>query len=122
MNTRGLRGMLAPTYQELHDGNNVPSATSLTCATHSSSAAEVGSMHPRPRSRAYRMQSAIHSTCCSMLGSMLVSTEGLPGPVMVNRLGKSAIATPRYVRGPSVHFSSRLLPALPRMSMLRSAP
>ena len=26
------------------------------------------------------MQSAIHSTCCWMLTSMLVSTDGLPGP------------------------------------------
>ena len=41
------------------------------------------------------MQSAIQSTCCSMVGSMLVSTEGLPGPVMVKRLGKPAIASPR---------------------------
>ena len=36
---------------------------------------------------------------------MLVSTEGLPGPVMVNRFGKPAMASPRYVRGPSRHFS-----------------
>src|SRR5260370_7852780 len=100
MNTRGLPGMLAPTYQELHDGNNVPPATSLTCATHSCSAARDGSMHPRPRSRACKMQSAIHSTCCSMLGSMLGSTEGLPGPVMANRLGKPAVATPRYTPAP----------------------
>ena len=41
------------------------------------------------------MQSAIQSTCCSMQTIMLASTEGLPGPVIVNRLGKPAIESPR---------------------------
>ena len=35
---------------------------------------------------------------------MLLSTEGLPGPVMVNKLGNPATMMPRYVRGPSDHF------------------
>ena len=49
---------------------------------------------PSPRSRRcrssrrYSMQSAIQSTCCSIDTTMLVSTDGLPGPEMVNRFGK----------------------------------
>ena len=38
------------------------------------------------------MQSAIHSTCCSMETIMLLSTDGLVGPVIVKRFGKPAIA------------------------------
>ena len=41
------------------------------------------------------MQSAIQSTCCSIDVIMLVSTDGLPGPVMMNRLGNPATARPR---------------------------
>ena len=41
------------------------------------------------------MQSAIHSTCCWIDTSMFVSTDGLPGPVMVNRFGKPATPRPR---------------------------
>ena len=41
------------------------------------------------------MQSAIQSTCCSIETIMLLSTEGLPGPVIMNRLGKPAIIRPR---------------------------
>ena len=41
------------------------------------------------------MQSAIQSTWCSIDTIMLVSTEVLPGPAIVNRFGKPAIARPR---------------------------
>ena len=41
------------------------------------------------------MQSAIQSTCCSMDTIMLLSTDGLPGPVIVKRFGKPATARPR---------------------------
>ena len=41
------------------------------------------------------MQSATQSTCCSIATSMLTSTDGLPGPVIVNRFGKPAIPRPR---------------------------
>ena len=40
-------------------------------------------------------QSAIHSTCCSIETTMLDRTEGLPGPVMVKRLGNPATVKPR---------------------------
>src|SRR5437763_547256 len=36
------------------------------------------------------MQSAIQSTCCSIETIMLLSTDGLPGPVIVNRFGEPA--------------------------------
>src|SRR6476646_1472141 len=68
------------------------------------------------------MQSLIHSTCCSMDKTMLESTEGLPGPVMVNRFGKPAIIMPRYVHGPPDQCCFRETPALPRISMLLRAP
>src|ERR1700731_3842106 len=105
MNTRGLPGSLAPIYQELQVERSEPPATSRTCATQFSSASACASMRLSPSSRKYPMQSATHSTCCSIDGSMLVSTEGLPGPVMVKRLGKPAMPRPRYVFGPSRHFS-----------------
>src|ERR1700719_2110477 len=90
MNTRGLPGTLAPIYQELQVERSEPPATSRTRATQFSSASACASMRLSPSSRKYPMQSATHSTCCSIDGSMLVSTEGLPGPVMVKRLGKPA--------------------------------
>ena len=34
------------------------------------------------------MQSAIQSTCCSIDTAMFDSTDGLPGPVIMNRFGK----------------------------------
>ena len=43
----------------------------------------------------YARQPAIQSTCCSIDGTMLESTDGLPGPVMMNRFGKPAVASPR---------------------------
>jgi hypothetical protein len=91
MNTRGLPGTLAPIYQELQVERSEPPATSRTCATQFSPASACASMRLSPSSRKYPMQSATHSTCCSIDGSMLVSTEGLPGPV---RLGKPAMPRP----------------------------
>ena len=41
------------------------------------------------------MQSAIQSTCCSIDTTMLLSTDGLPGPVIMNRFGKPASSSPR---------------------------
>ena len=41
------------------------------------------------------MTSEIHSTCCSIDTGMFESTDGEPGPVIMNRLGKPALATPR---------------------------
>ena len=41
------------------------------------------------------MQSAIHSTCCSIDTIMLVSTDGLPGPEIVKRFGNPTVPSPR---------------------------
>ena len=82
-------------YQELARGNNVPLMTSLTWATHSSCAAGVASIVVLPVLRMLSIQSAIHSTCCSIDTGMFDSTEGLCGPVIVNRFGKPPIAMPR---------------------------
>jgi hypothetical protein len=82
----------------------------------------VASIVAWPWARMRSMQSAIQSTCCSIETIMLLSTDGLPGPVIANRLGKPATASPRYVRGPSAHASCRVRPPRPRMSMPRSAP
>ena len=45
------------------------------------------------------MQATIQSTCCSIETIMLLSTEGLPGPVTVNRFGKPAMVSPSDERG-----------------------
>jgi hypothetical protein len=37
----------------------------------------------------------IHSTCCSIDSTMLLSTDGLPGPVTMNMFGNPADARPR---------------------------
>ena len=55
-------------------------------------ACQVASIVPIPRPRRYEMQSAIQSTCCSIEHTMLLSTEGLPGPVTRNRFGNPAVA------------------------------
>ena len=94
----------------------------LTCATHSSSASTVASIAARPCASKWVMHSAIQSTCCSIDTIMLLSTEGLPGPVIVKRLGNPATASPRYVFGPADHFSRSVRPPRPRMSMASRAP
>ena len=53
---------------------------------------------------------------------MLENTDGLAGPVMVNRLGKPCTMSPRYVRVPFFHFSFRVSPSCPSMSTATSAP
>src|SRR4249919_1111700 len=95
INTRGLPGILAPTYQELQLERRVMLATEPTWTFQASCASGSGSITATPLARRASMQSAIQSTCCSIDGSMLVSTDGLPGPVMVNRLGKPTTVRPR---------------------------
>ena len=68
-----------------------------------------------------RTQSATHSTFCSLQRGMLQKEEALCGPTRVNMLGKPEIWMPSSVFGPSAHFSFRLCPPQPRMSM-RSKP
>ena len=64
---------------------------SVTCATHASCASLVGFDACEPVVAQVRLkQSAIQSTCCSIEMTMLLSTDGLPGPVIVNRFGKPA--------------------------------
>ena len=53
---------------------------------------------------------------------MLLSTDGLPGPVTVKRFGKPAIASPSAERGPCAHFSRSEHPPRPRRSIACSAP
>ena len=53
---------------------------------------------------------------------MLDSTDGLPGPVIMNRLGNPTVVSPRYVIGPWSHLSLRVRPSLPVMSTDTSAP
>jgi hypothetical protein len=52
-------------------------------------------MRSSPFARRYARQSAIQFACCSTAGTMLESTDGLPGPVMMNRFGKPAVPIPR---------------------------
>ena len=55
----------------------------------------VASMVALPVLRMVSMQSVTHSTCCSIDTGMFDSTDGLCGPVMVNKLGKPATEMPR---------------------------
>ena len=68
------------------------------------------------------MQPTIQSTCCSIETIMLLSTDGLPGPVTVNRFGNPAIVRPSDERGPSAHFSRSDRPSRPRRSTASNAP
>ena len=108
MNTRGLPGTLAPRYHELHDGEQREVGDLVHVVD-----PRVLRLGRRPRCAGgrcrarYSMQSVIQFTCCSIETTMLVSTDGLPGPVMVKRLGKPDTAEARdSVRGPSAHASA----------------
>ncbi|CAB4594758.1 unannotated protein [freshwater metagenome] len=90
-----MPGTLAPMYQESVSWNRVMSAQSVQCLRHASSASGVGSMVSKPLSRRSTRVSAIQSTCCSMDTIMLDSTEGLPGPVIMKRLGNPTVVRPR---------------------------
>src|ERR1700677_4382618 len=93
--------MFAPRYQESACGNSVKYATCVTCSIQAASASGVASAVASPCAVRYPMQSVIHSTCCSIDRAMLLSTEGDPGPVTMNRFGNPGVATPRYARGPA---------------------
>ena len=95
MNMRGLPGTLAPMYQLLACGSIVGVTASVECRHQAASASSLASMLVCWRCFSATRQSAIHSTCCSMELIMLVSTDGLPGPVIVNRFGKPATIRPR---------------------------
>ena len=88
-NTRGLPGTLAPMYHELAVGNSVMSPQSLTCCD-PAGLGRLGRLDAlEPVRRAGRPSwSAIQSTCCSIDTDMFDSTDGLPGPVIMNRFGK----------------------------------
>ena len=53
---------------------------------------------------------------------MLLSTDGLPGPVMMNMFGKPAVLTPRFVRGPAAHLSRSSRPSRPSIGNATRAP
>ena len=72
----------------------VAAAAAFTAAPHSVIAASDVSTVATSRASMCARQLVIHSTCCSIATGMLVSTDGLPGPVMVNRLGKPATCRP----------------------------
>src|SRR5215210_1442932 len=108
--TRGLPGTLAPMYHELAVGKSVMSAQSLTCCTHPASAVSVGSIRVNPWARRVSSWSATQSMCCSIDTVMFDSTDGLPGPVTMNRFGNPVVVSPRYVVGPCAHLSLSVTP------------
>ena len=97
-------------------------ATSFTCRPQSISASLSGSIVEKSCSVMWEIHSEIKFTCCSIEGSILVNTDGLPGPVIINILGKPLDVSPRYVCGPSCHFSESKLPPLPTIFIFASAP
>ena len=68
------------------------------------------------------MQSVIQLTCCSIEGIIFDKTEGLPGPVTVNKLGKLVIPIPKYDLAPSSHWSLSFTFPLPEISIFVRAP
>jgi hypothetical protein len=82
-------------YQESAVGYSVLLPTSSACLAQASCASCVGSMASIPCSRMCARQSAIQSTCCSIETIMLLSTEGLDGPVTVSRFGNPTMPSPR---------------------------
>src|SRR5262245_39317912 len=93
---RVLPGTLAPRYHELQLGCTwIGPANRLMRSAHSSCAPASASMLRLFVERRCWMQAVIHSTWCSIEVTMLVRTEGLPGPVTVNRFGKPATPNPR---------------------------
>ena len=68
-------------------GISVALTISATCAPHASCACEVASMVASLFRRIWAMHSLTHSTCCSIDTGMFDSTDGLCGPVIVNRFG-----------------------------------
>jgi hypothetical protein len=114
--------MFAPMYHDSADGNSVEYATSLTCSAQSACARCVASTASAPRESAYPIRSRMNSTCCSMDSTMLLSTDGLPGPVTRNMFGNPATATPRYECGPAAHASRSDTPPGPMTEILVTAP
>src|SRR6516162_3837609 len=114
--------MFAPTYHESASGNRVEYATSVTCAIQASSADGFASIVEYPCDLRYTTQSLIQSTCCSIDSTVLLNTDGDPGPVTMNMFGNPAATIPRYERGPDPHFSASGTPPTPRMSIRLSAP
>ena len=93
--TLGFPGILAPTYQLLQADRNEMFETSFTCSTQSSSYLFIGSIVWAPMSLKWPMQSTIQSTCCSIDWIILAKTEGLPGPVIMKKLGNIAVESPK---------------------------
>src|SRR4029077_8032193 len=98
--------MVTPMYREMADGITVAITISATCAPQAARACEAASVGARLLRRIRALHAVTHSTCCSIDTGMFDSTDGLCGPVIVNRFGKPALIRPRYERGPSAHFSA----------------
>src|ERR1700709_1878075 len=106
MYARVLPGTFAPRYQEVHDSCTwIGPAWLVTCSGHSSCASADASTTRWPDARISPSSVVMNSTWCSIEVTMLVSTDGEPGPVTVNRFGKPATATPRYAVGAVAHSS-----------------
>ena len=82
-------------YQLLAFGSSEMLAKSFTCCTHPACAVGVASIDSKPSARRWARQSAIQSTCCSIDTIMFDSTDGLPGPVIMNRFGNPSTISPR---------------------------
>ena len=82
-------------YQLSALGKSVIAAQSWLCCIQPASAWGVGSMVVRPSLRSRTRQSLTQSTCCSIDTIMFDSTDGLPGPVIMKKLGKPTDIRPR---------------------------
>ena len=115
MNTRFLPSMLEPRY---HDDSRPEEQRPL---------GRLGDVRgPRLRGIASRLDlgdppiasastisSTAQSTCTSACSTMFASTDGLPGPLKLNRFGSRGTITPRNVTGPSAQISDSRSPSGP---------
>ena len=82
-------------YQVFASRCSVSVAQSAMCCAQPACAVSVASIVVKPASRIAISRSTTQSTCCSIDTAMFDSTDGLPGPVIMNRLGKPATVSPR---------------------------
>src|SRR4029079_19737988 len=108
-----LPGTLAPVNQELASRCSVSLEQSAMCRAQPACAASVASMVVKPASRIAASRSTTQSTCCSIETAIFDNTEGLPGPVIMNKLGKRATVSLRELCGPLAQTPDKDFPARP---------
>ena len=56
------------------------------------------------------MQFVIQLTCCSICTGTFVKTDGLPGPLTINKFGKFGTRRPKKLLGPLLQNLDKFIP------------